>query len=152
MTTEDVNVIVHSKCIEAGAYPSPLKYRGFPKSVCTSVNNVACHGIPGPLELRDGDIVNVDITVSCMLSFVWTVFLLPFGLSFSHKLWYFLRIITRISNYLFIIDHVMGAQKGSRSPGCKLLAQLTAIWETQNPHRCYEVHTLLWGSPLGKRL
>ncbi|BFZ02412.1 hypothetical protein BsWGS_05451 [Bradybaena similaris] len=63
MTTEDVNMIVHSKCIEAGAYPSPLKYRGFPKSVCTSVNNVACHGIPGPLQLRDGDIVNVDITV-----------------------------------------------------------------------------------------
>ncbi|CAG5136840.1 unnamed protein product [Candidula unifasciata] len=63
MTTEDINTIVHSKCIEAGAYPSPLKYRGFPKSVCTSVNNVACHGIPGPLKLQDGDIINVDITV-----------------------------------------------------------------------------------------
>uniref|UniRef100_A0A0B6ZZ46 Methionine aminopeptidase n=1 Tax=Arion vulgaris TaxID=1028688 RepID=A0A0B6ZZ46_9EUPU len=63
ITTEEINSLVHSKCIEAGAYPSPLKYKGYPKSVCTSVNHVACHGIPGHLELQLGDIINVDITV-----------------------------------------------------------------------------------------
>lgn len=47
-----------------GAYPSPLNYRGFPKSICTSVNNVACHGIPDNRPLQEGDILNVDITVS----------------------------------------------------------------------------------------
>lgn len=49
--------------IKAGAYPSPLHYKGFPKSVCTSVNNVICHGIPDSRPLEDGDIINVDITV-----------------------------------------------------------------------------------------
>jgi methionyl aminopeptidase len=44
-------------------YPSPLNYRGFPKSVCTSVNNVVCHGIPDDRPLLDGDIINVDVTV-----------------------------------------------------------------------------------------
>ena len=44
-------------------YPSPLNYRGFPKSVCTSVNNVACHGIPDDRPLLDGDVINVDVTV-----------------------------------------------------------------------------------------
>ena len=44
-------------------YPSPLNYRGFPKSVCTSVNNCVCHGIPDDRPLADGDIVNVDVTV-----------------------------------------------------------------------------------------
>ena len=63
MTTDDIDAIVHHKSIDAGAYPSPLKYKGFPKSVCTSVNHVACHGIPGDLKLKDGDIINVDITV-----------------------------------------------------------------------------------------
>lgn len=67
ITTEEINTLVHTKCVEAGAYPSPLKYKGYPKSVCTSVNNVACHGIPGPLMLKDGDIINVDITV-CLIS------------------------------------------------------------------------------------
>lgn len=47
-----------------GAYPSPLNYRGFPKSICTSVNNVACHGIPDSRPLQNGDILNVDVTVS----------------------------------------------------------------------------------------
>lgn len=51
-----------------GAYPSPLNYHGFPKSICTSVNNVACHGIPDNRPLQEGDILNVDITVS--LSFM----------------------------------------------------------------------------------
>lgn len=47
-----------------GAYPSPLNYRGFPKSICTSVNNVACHGIPDDRPLQDGDILNIDVTVN----------------------------------------------------------------------------------------
>lgn len=55
---------MHNLSIEAGAYPSPLNYHGFPKSVCTSVNNVAVHGIPDLRPLEGGDIVNVDITVS----------------------------------------------------------------------------------------
>lgn len=63
MTTEEVDKFVHTKAIENNAYPSPLRYCGFPKSVCTSVNNVACHGIPDDRPLMDGDIINVDITV-----------------------------------------------------------------------------------------
>ena len=62
MTTDDINTLVHDYTIEAGARPSPLNYKGFPKSVCTSVNDVVCHGIPGPQVLKDGDIVNVDVT------------------------------------------------------------------------------------------
>jgi methionyl aminopeptidase len=62
MTTEDINTIVHEDTLKRGAYPSPLNYKGFPKSVCTSVNDVVCHGIPGPRVLKDGDIVNVDVT------------------------------------------------------------------------------------------
>jgi methionyl aminopeptidase len=50
-------------CIEAGGYPSPLNYHGFPKSLCTSVNEVICHGIPDSRPLEDGDIVNLDVTV-----------------------------------------------------------------------------------------
>ncbi len=62
MTTDDINKLVHDYTIEHGAVPSPLNYKGFPKSVCTSVNEVVCHGIPGTRVLRDGDIVNVDVT------------------------------------------------------------------------------------------
>jgi methionyl aminopeptidase len=62
MTTEDINRIVHEDTVRRGAYPSPLNYKGFPKSVCTSVNHVVCHGIPGLQVLKDGDIVNVDVT------------------------------------------------------------------------------------------
>ncbi|XP_047984744.1 methionine aminopeptidase 1D, mitochondrial-like [Leguminivora glycinivorella] len=64
ITTDDIDGMVHKLTVEAGAYPSPLHYKGFPKSVCTSVNNVAVHGIPDLRPLRDGDIINVDITVS----------------------------------------------------------------------------------------
>ncbi|MGK3925304.1 M24 family metallopeptidase, partial [Enterococcus faecium] len=46
-----------------GAIPAPLNYRGFPKAICTSINHVVCHGIPGPKPLREGDIVNVDVTL-----------------------------------------------------------------------------------------
>jgi methionyl aminopeptidase len=62
MTTDDINTLVHDFTIEHDAVPSPLNYKGFPKSVCTSVNEVVCHGIPGARVLRDGDIVNVDVT------------------------------------------------------------------------------------------
>ncbi len=62
MTTEDINRIVHDDTIRRNAYPAPLNYHGFPKSVCTSVNEIVCHGIPGPRVLKDGDIVNVDVT------------------------------------------------------------------------------------------
>ena len=63
MTTNDIDALVHKLCIEAGAYPSPLLYKGYPKSVCTSVNHVACHGVPCDERLEDGDIINVDVTV-----------------------------------------------------------------------------------------
>src|SRR5580700_4404164 len=62
MTTEEINTLVHEDTIRRGAYPAPLNYHGFPKSVCTSVNEVVCHGIPGPQVLKDGDIINVDVT------------------------------------------------------------------------------------------
>ncbi|KAG5894785.1 hypothetical protein JTB14_005221 [Gonioctena quinquepunctata] len=62
-TTDEIDVLVFNSCIENNAYPSPLNYKHFPKSVCTSVNNVACHGIPDDRPLQDGDIINVDITV-----------------------------------------------------------------------------------------
>jgi methionyl aminopeptidase len=62
VTTDTIDAFVHQATIERNAYPSPLNYRGFPKSVCTSVNEVICHGIPDDRELRDGDIVNIDVT------------------------------------------------------------------------------------------
>jgi methionyl aminopeptidase len=64
-TTEDINRIVHAFIVENGAYPSPLNYKGFPKSVCTSVNEVICHGIPSEGHvLAAGDIINIDVTVT----------------------------------------------------------------------------------------
>ncbi len=62
MTTEDINTIVHEMTVQNGAVPAPLNYKGFPKSVCTSVNEVICHGIPGKDVLKSGDIINVDVT------------------------------------------------------------------------------------------
>lgn len=62
VTTGDLNDLCHDFILAHGAIPSPLNYRGFPKSICTSVNHQVCHGIPGDRVLRDGDIVNVDIT------------------------------------------------------------------------------------------
>jgi len=63
MTTDELDAICHEETIRRGAYPSPLNYDKFPKSLCTSVNEVVCHGIPSALELLDGDIVNLDVTV-----------------------------------------------------------------------------------------
>jgi len=62
ITTDDINSIVHDFTLRNAAVPAPLHYRGFPKSVCVSVNEVICHGIPGKRALMDGDIVNVDVT------------------------------------------------------------------------------------------
>jgi len=62
ISTDEIDEIVHNATIERGGYPSPLNYRGFPKSVCTSVNEVICHGIPDRRKLREGDIVNIDVS------------------------------------------------------------------------------------------
>ncbi len=63
MTTDELDRICHEACIARGGYPSPLHYKGFPKSLCTSVNEVICHGIPDDRTLVDGDIVNCDVTI-----------------------------------------------------------------------------------------
>ncbi len=63
ITTLAINDLCHEKIIAAGAIPAPLGYRGFPKSICTSVNHVVCHGIPDDRPLKNGDIVNIDVTV-----------------------------------------------------------------------------------------
>jgi methionyl aminopeptidase len=62
VTTDEIDVFVHDATIERNAYPSPLNYQGYPKSVCTSVNEIICHGIPDSRPLHDGDIVNLDVT------------------------------------------------------------------------------------------
>ena len=62
MTTDEIDVFVHEATIERGGYPSPLNYNHYPKSVCTSVNEVICHGIPDSRALLDGDIINIDVT------------------------------------------------------------------------------------------
>ena len=62
VTTDELDAVAHAYMLDHGAYPSALGYRGFPKSVCTSVNEVICHGIPDHRMIEDGDIVNVDIT------------------------------------------------------------------------------------------
>jgi methionyl aminopeptidase len=66
ITTDELDALCHRLCIEAGGYPSPLNYGldpSFPKSICTSVNEVICHGIPDSRVLRDGDIINLDVTL-----------------------------------------------------------------------------------------
>lgn len=63
ISTEELNKIGHDYIVENGAYPSPLNYHGFPKSICTSLNHVICHGIPSSKDiLKDGDIINIDVT------------------------------------------------------------------------------------------
>jgi methionyl aminopeptidase len=63
VTCDEIDRVVHEATVEREAYPSPLNYHQFPKSVCTSVNEVICHGIPDMRQLEDGDIVNVDVSV-----------------------------------------------------------------------------------------
>lgn len=64
VTTDELNTICHDYIVnEQKAIPAPLGYNGFPKSICTSINHVICHGIPGPKTLKNGDIINIDVTV-----------------------------------------------------------------------------------------
>jgi methionyl aminopeptidase len=63
VTTGELDRLCHEFIVGHGAVPAPLNYRGFPKSICTSINHVVCHGIPGDKRLQDGDILNIDVTV-----------------------------------------------------------------------------------------
>jgi len=63
ITTDELDRLCHDFIVQHGAVPAPLNYRGFPKSICTSLNHVVCHGIPGPRKLQDGDTLNIDVTV-----------------------------------------------------------------------------------------
>lgn len=63
VTTDELNDVCHTFILDHGAIPAPLNYKGFPKSICTSVNHVVCHGIPSAKKLQNGDILNIDITV-----------------------------------------------------------------------------------------
>ena len=65
VTTDELDRITHEEALKRNCYPSPLNYRGFPKSVCTSINEVICHGIPDSRPLAEGDIINIDVTVFC---------------------------------------------------------------------------------------
>jgi methionyl aminopeptidase len=64
LTTDELNTICHNYIVnDLDAIPAPLNYKGFPKSICTSINHVICHGIPGDKKLKEGDILNIDVTV-----------------------------------------------------------------------------------------
>ena len=63
ISTNELDKLCHDKIIEKGAIPAPLNYKGFPKSICTSINHVVCHGIPSDEKLKNGDILNIDVTV-----------------------------------------------------------------------------------------
>lgn len=63
VTTNELNELCHDFILKAGAIPAPLNYKGYPKSICTSKNAVVCHGIPDDIPLKEGDILNIDVTV-----------------------------------------------------------------------------------------
>jgi methionyl aminopeptidase len=63
VTTEYLDTLIFEFAMDHKAIPAPLNYRGYPKSICTSLNHVVCHGIPGPKPLRDGDVLNIDVTL-----------------------------------------------------------------------------------------
>ena len=63
ISTEDIDYLTAKEIIANGAYPSPINYLGFPKAICTSVNEVACHGIPDDRKLLAGDIISIDVSV-----------------------------------------------------------------------------------------
>jgi methionyl aminopeptidase len=63
VTTGELDRLCHGFIVDHDAIPAPLNYRGFPKAICTSINHVVCHGIPGPKPLREGDIINIDVTL-----------------------------------------------------------------------------------------
>ena len=64
ISTDELDKLCHDYILDHGAIPSPLGYRGYPKSICTSINHVVCHGIPGDRRLEDGDSLNIDVTVT----------------------------------------------------------------------------------------
>lgn len=64
ISTDTLNTLCHQAIIDAGAKPAPLGYHGFPKSICTSINHVICHGIPSDKKLKDGDIIGIDVSLS----------------------------------------------------------------------------------------
>ena len=63
ITTLSIDEVVHKATVDRNSYPSPLNYHGFPRSCCTSINEIICHGIPDYTVLNDGDIVNIDVTI-----------------------------------------------------------------------------------------
>ena len=63
VTTDELDRVIYEFTVDNGAVPAPLYYRGFPRSICTSINHVVCHGIPGSKKLKEGDIVNIDVTM-----------------------------------------------------------------------------------------
>lgn len=63
VTTDELNTLCHEEIVRHNAIPAPLNYMGFPKSICTSINEVVCHGIPSQRKLKEGDIINIDVTV-----------------------------------------------------------------------------------------
>lgn len=63
VTTEEIDIAIHNEIIRRGAYPSPINYRGFPKAICTSINEVICHGIPDNRKLLTGDIISIDVSI-----------------------------------------------------------------------------------------
>ena len=74
ISTQEINDICHEFQTSKGAVPAPLNYKGFPKSICTSVNHVVCHGIPGEKILQDGDIINIDVTPIGLWPQIWKRF------------------------------------------------------------------------------
>ncbi len=63
VTTEEIDIATHQEIVKHGAYPSPINYRGFPKAICTSPNEVVCHGIPDSRPLKDGDVLSIDVSI-----------------------------------------------------------------------------------------
>lgn len=63
VTTEEIDVLTHKEIVAHGAYPSPVNYCGFPKAICTSVNEVTCHGIPDDRKLVEGDMISIDVSL-----------------------------------------------------------------------------------------
>ncbi len=63
VTTEEIDIATHAEIVKHGAYPSPINYRGFPKAICTSPNEVVCHGIPDSRALKDGDVLSIDVSL-----------------------------------------------------------------------------------------
>lgn len=64
ISTEEIDILCHHEIIKHGAYPSPINYMGFPKAICTSVNEVVCHGIPDSRKLQEGDVLSIDVSVT----------------------------------------------------------------------------------------